>query len=77
MRGEFDLLGETANKTSDDWAKYYREQQQLKDFRNFLYLCWKHLNLPNPTPVQFDIADYIQSKEKRSFNIIRSLINKK
>ena len=38
---------------------------QVKDFRNFLYLCWKQLNLPKPTPVQFDIADYIQSKQKR------------
>jgi len=38
---------------------------QVKDFRNFLYLCWKHLNLPKPTPVQFDIADYIQAKQKR------------
>ncbi len=38
---------------------------QLKDFRNFLYLCWKHLNLPKPTSLQTDIADYIQSKNKR------------
>lgn len=38
---------------------------KLKDFRNFLYLVWKHLSLPKPTPVQFDIADYIQSSEKR------------
>ena len=38
---------------------------KLKDFRNFLYLCWKHLNLPSPTPIQFDIADYVQSKNKR------------
>ena len=38
---------------------------QLKDFRNFLYLCWKHLNLPSPTSLQTDIADYIQSKNKR------------
>lgn len=38
---------------------------KLKDFRNFLYLVWKHLSLPKPTPVQFDIADYIQSSQKR------------
>jgi hypothetical protein len=37
----------------------------LKDFRNFLYLCWDHLNLPDPTPVQYDIAQYIQSGPKR------------
>ena len=40
--------------------------EQLKDFRNFMYLVWKHLNLPDPTPVQYDIADYIQSDVKRS-----------
>jgi len=38
---------------------------KLKDFRNFLYLIWKHLSLPQPTPVQYDIANYIQSSEKR------------
>ena len=35
------------------------------DFRNFLYVVWKHLNLPNPTPVQYDIAHYLQTGEKR------------
>jgi hypothetical protein len=39
--------------------------KRLKNFKNFLYLCWKHLNLPDPTPIQFDIADYLQSDEKR------------
>ena len=38
---------------------------RLKNFKNFLYLCWKFLNLPNPTPIQYDIADYLQSKERR------------
>ena len=35
------------------------------DFRNFLYLVWKHLNLPDPTPVQYDIAQYLQHAPKR------------
>jgi len=38
---------------------------KLKDFRNFLYLVWKHLALPRPTQVQYDIANFVQSKEKR------------
>jgi hypothetical protein len=38
---------------------------RIKNFKNFLYLCWKHLNLPEPTPIQYDIADYLQSFEKR------------
>lgn len=40
--------------------------EQLKDFRNFMYLVWKHLNLPDPTPVQYDIAEYLQSGPRRS-----------
>ena len=40
--------------------------EQLKDFRNFMYIVWKHLNLPDPTPVQYDIADYIQNAPKRA-----------
>ena len=38
---------------------------KIQNFKNFLYLCWKHLNLPEPTPIQYDIADYLQSKDKR------------
>jgi len=38
---------------------------KLKDFKNFLYVCWKHLNLPHPTPVQYDMADYIQDATLR------------
>jgi len=36
-----------------------------KDFRNFLWLVWQHLNLPNPTAVQYDIAVYLQHGPKR------------
>ena len=36
-----------------------------QDFRNFLYIVWKHLNLPDPTPVQYDIAYYLQHGPKR------------
>lgn len=38
---------------------------ELHDFRNFLYLVWKHLNLPDPTPIQYDIAYYLQHGERR------------
>lgn len=37
----------------------------LYDFRNFLYLTWQHLNLPDPTPVQYDIADFLQHGPRR------------
>ena len=36
-----------------------------KDFRYFLVLVWRHLQLPDPTPVQLDIAHYMQHGSKR------------
>jgi len=40
-------------------------EPNVKNFKNFLYLAWQHLNLPNPTPIQYDIADYLQNGSKR------------
>jgi len=47
--------------------KSQKSQLELikSDFRNFLYLAWKHLALPEPTPIQYDIADYLQGGPKR------------
>ena len=42
------------------------DQPYLDDFRNFLWLCWKHLGLPNPAPIQYDIAEYLQNGPERS-----------
>ena len=39
--------------------------EELKDFRNFVYIVWEHLGLPEPTPVQYDIAHYLQHGERR------------
>ena len=36
-----------------------RHPAQL-DFRKFLYLLWQHLMLPEPTPIQYDLAHYLQ-----------------
>jgi hypothetical protein len=35
------------------------------DFRFFLVVVWRHLTLPDPTPVQLDIADFMQHGPKR------------
>jgi len=43
----------------------YTIDPRLKDFRNFLYIVWKHLHLPDPTPIQYDIASSIQNGPKR------------
>jgi hypothetical protein len=39
---------------------------ELQDFRNFLFVCWKHLGLPDPTPLQYDISQYLQNGPKRA-----------
>jgi len=38
----------------------------LGDFRLFAFLVWKHLNLPKPTVVQYDIAHYLQHGPRRA-----------
>lgn len=39
--------------------------KELQDFRSFLWLTWRHLRLPEPTPVQYDIAQYLQYGPRR------------
>lgn len=41
------------------------ENHPLRDFRNFLYMVWLHLNLPNPTELQYDIANVLVNGPKR------------
>jgi hypothetical protein len=55
-----DLLGSTS------LTPVIAEVDPVKaDFRNFLYLAWKHLGLPDPTPEQYDIAHYLQHGPKK------------
>ena len=35
------------------------------DFRYWLCIVWKHLGLPDPTPIQLDVAEYMQHGPKR------------
>ncbi len=35
------------------------------DFRIFLYLIWKVLGLPDPTPRQYELAEYLQNGPRR------------
>jgi len=42
-----------------------QKKHPLRDFRNFLYHIWKFLNLPDPTPCQYDIAEYLQHGPRR------------
>lgn len=36
-----------------------------QDFRKFLYLVWKQINLPDPTNLQYNIAHFLQSDDTK------------
>lgn len=56
--------------TLPDAVKAAEFQNRMKnDFRVFVWYVWKTLNLPNPTPVQRDIAGTLQSPPSRRFII--------
>jgi len=44
---------------------YTQQSELILDFRNFLFVVWEHLNLPEPTPVQYDIAQYLQDADEK------------
>ena len=31
-----------------------------EDFRKFLFVVWKHIGLPEPTPIQYDLSSFLQ-----------------
>lgn len=37
-----------------------RELTGYSGFKNFLWLAWRAIGLPEPTPIQYDIAEYMQ-----------------
>lgn len=46
-------------------TREYTEAQIKADFRLFLILLWRHLLLPDPTPLQLSIAYYLQHGPQR------------
>jgi hypothetical protein len=44
---------------------YTQQSELIQDFRNFLFVVWEHLGLPEPTPVQYDIAQYLQDHDEK------------
>lgn len=47
----------------DDYTKL--EERLREDFSFFLYMIWKHLQLPDPTPLQYDIGKYLATGPER------------
>lgn len=41
------------------------EKRMHDDFRYFLFMLWQFLGLPQPTKVQYDIAHYLQTGDRR------------
>ena len=41
------------------------KKNQFNDFRNFVYVVWRHLSLPEPTKLQYSICEYLQEDNKR------------
>lgn len=44
----------------------FRDNPKLRDPRNFLAAAWKHLHLPPPTPVQYEIIDWMHKGPDRA-----------
>jgi len=40
--------------------------KQLHDLRNFVYVVWEHLGLPEPTEAQYDICNYLNNLPRRA-----------
>lgn len=44
-------------------------ERAKKDFRVFLFIVWKEIGLPNPTPIQIDMANTLQNPPSDRFII--------
>lgn len=57
------------NYDGEWWKHHFPHHPQVwpiyTDFKVFLRLVWDHLGLPAPTPVQLDIAEFLQDGPKR------------
>jgi hypothetical protein len=51
----------TPNRPSTKVATATVNERAKSDFRVFMWLVWKHINLPDPTPLQYDIAHYLST----------------
>ena len=61
------LTTQKTPSTDQEQIQALSNLQRIKqDFRVFTYVLWRHLNLPEPTPLQYDIAEYLQHGPKRS-----------
>lgn len=50
----------TAKRSKKGWGEGEPQDPLKQDFRKFLFVIWQHLQLPPPTPLQYDIAWQLQ-----------------
>lgn len=51
---------ETPQRTPMDVSEASQVEDRLKnDFRLFLFVIWQHIGLPDPTPLQYDLAHFM------------------
>jgi len=43
----------------------HQRDEDLRDFRNFVFKLWHELSLPDPTPSQYEISQYLAKGPKR------------
>ena len=59
--------------TIEDFRDAYWTDEQVaqakKDFRVFVYILWQSLGLPEPTPIQYDIAKHLMNPVSNRFII--------
>lgn len=48
-----------------EWIITESERRMAGDFRLFLWFMWRELGLPEPTPLQYEIAEYLQHGPRR------------
>ena len=58
-------MANAANDKYPKWVRTKSERRMFDDFRLFLFMVWKHLGLPPPTPIQYAMAYYLQHGPKR------------
>lgn len=67
---EFDLEGHAKRQAALNHASPLQHSDEasrvdFNDFRNFVYLLWEALGLPEPTRIQYEIAKFLQHGPKR------------
>lgn len=65
LPSDLPIVSAQGTTTYPEWVRTESEQRLHDDFRVFCWLIWRHLKLPTPSPLQADIASYLQNGPRR------------